>query len=147
MLVAITSNCSFGFNTPDQSRTVRNERTSGGTFSRPAEISEPAVHPPLTSLRILHPRIPFWPVDLALPADVAAAGPPFISLGDMLEALSGEAGRSGVPPAHLRDQKVVERNQGVKRVDFLRRKIVFKGLVQEPDDPEGCVQDGAPTLF
>ncbi|KAJ6521540.1 hypothetical protein DFH09DRAFT_1424835 [Mycena vulgaris] len=137
-----------------------------------AEINEPAFHPPLTSLRILHPRIPFWPVDLTLPADVAAAGPPPISFGDVLVALHhamhelishadwetltaedeqavtrafahrcrAEAVRSGVPPAHLRDREVAERTLGVKRVDFLLGKTVFKGLVRAPDDPEGCVR-------
>ncbi|KAJ7667284.1 hypothetical protein B0H17DRAFT_871225, partial [Mycena rosella] len=112
-------------------------------------ISEPAFHPPLTSLRILHPRIPFWPIDLTLPAELAATAPVPISFGDVLVALHrtlheriahadwdglskenaeavtkafahrcrAEAVRSGVPP-----------EPGVKRVDFLLGKTVFKGL-------------------
>ncbi|KAJ6559454.1 hypothetical protein DFH09DRAFT_514749 [Mycena vulgaris] len=142
-------------------------------FLGAAEFSEPAFHPPLTALRIFHPRLPFWPVDLYLPADFPAdAAPPPISLADVLVALHralhqrisradwatlspadeaavarafahrcrAEAVRSGVPPANLRDREVAERNEGVKRVDFLLGKTVFKGLVRAPEDPEGCVR-------
>ncbi|KAJ7506110.1 hypothetical protein B0H11DRAFT_2220035 [Mycena galericulata] len=51
-----------------------------------------------------------------------------------------EAERSGVSPAHLRDREIAERSQGVKRVDFLLGKTVFKALVRSPADPEGCVR-------
>ncbi|KAJ7830034.1 hypothetical protein B0H13DRAFT_1564816, partial [Mycena leptocephala] len=127
-----------------------------------AELREAAFHPPLRSLRILHPQLPFWPIDLALPAGFAFQASPPISMGDVLVALHrslhqrishadwatlgpdeevavtrafaqrcrGEAARSGVPPAQLRDREVAERNLGVKRVDFLRGKTVFKGLLR-----------------
>ncbi|KAJ6559754.1 hypothetical protein B0H19DRAFT_944999 [Mycena capillaripes] len=135
----------------------------------PADLREPAFHPPLFALRILHPRLPFWPVDLALPT--GAHAPP-ITLADVLVALHralhtrinhadwatlgredeaavtrafaarcrAEAVRSGAAPAHLRDREVAVRNQGVKRIDFLVGKTVFKGLVRAPGDPDGCVR-------
>ncbi|KAJ7607135.1 hypothetical protein DFH06DRAFT_1066802 [Mycena polygramma] len=140
-----------------------------------AEIREPAFHPPQTALRILHPRLPFWPIDLALPSSSPTSPVPPqipISLGDVLVALHralherishadwetlseedrqavtkaftkrcrAEAVRSRVPPPHLRDREVAARNDGVKRVDFLLGKTVFKGLVRVPGDPEGCVR-------
>ncbi|KAJ6562182.1 hypothetical protein B0H19DRAFT_879260, partial [Mycena capillaripes] len=127
-----------------------------------AEVREPAFHPPLTALRIVHPKLPFWPIDLALPKGVPAAQAPSVSLGDVLAAIHhalhvriaqvdwatlsaedqqrvtfaftqrcrAEAVRSKVPQAKLRDREVEERNQGVKRVDFLLGKTVFKGLVR-----------------
>ncbi|KAJ7749417.1 hypothetical protein B0H16DRAFT_1551424 [Mycena metata] len=152
-------------------RQIRAHPPQGGPLSA-AEIREPAFHPPITALRILHPRIPFWPVDLALHAELAAQNPTPISLGDVLvslhramherishadwETLStedaqavtkafthrcrSEAVRSGALPAQLRDREVAERNKGVKRVDFLLGKTVFKGLFKDPEDPEGCVR-------
>ncbi|KAJ7157705.1 hypothetical protein C8R43DRAFT_997339 [Mycena crocata] len=51
------------------------------------ELTEPAFYPPRTTLRILHPRLPFWPIDLALPEDVPAPYAPPIALGDVLVAL------------------------------------------------------------
>ncbi|KAK7008526.1 hypothetical protein R3P38DRAFT_3280571 [Favolaschia claudopus] len=145
------------------------------------EMRETAFHPPLTKCRILHPQLPFWPIDLALPEDLTAAqgqGPqqqplPPISLGDVLAALHHalhvriapadwaalspseqanvggaftrrcreEAVRAlGGEAAGLREREVEERNKGVKRVDFLLGKTVFKGLVRARGDPEGCVR-------
>ncbi|KAJ7673234.1 hypothetical protein DFH06DRAFT_59060 [Mycena polygramma] len=54
------------------------------------EIRECAFYPPQTALRILHPRLPFWPIDLALPSSSPSLPiPPQIpiSLGDVLLAL------------------------------------------------------------
>lgn len=136
-----------------------------------AELSQPAFHPPLTVLRILHPRLPFWPIDLQLPEDFAGEKPP-ISVGDVLVAVHRachtrisqvdwdslntadevavtkafalrcrtEAMNSSVSQMHRKDREVAERNQGVKRVDFLMEKTVLKGFMRAPDDPEGCVR-------
>ncbi|KAJ7667213.1 hypothetical protein B0H17DRAFT_1089016 [Mycena rosella] len=133
------------------------------------ELRAPAFHPPRTALRILHPRLPWWPVDLTLPPGAAPAP---IAVGDVLAALHhalqariapadwaelsvedqqrvtrafthrcrAEAVRNGVPQAQLHDREVSVRNEGVKRVDFLLGKTVFKGLVRSPGDPEGVVR-------
>ncbi|KAJ7927069.1 hypothetical protein B0H13DRAFT_1598976 [Mycena leptocephala] len=52
------------------------------------DIRGPAFHPPITTLRILHSRMPFWPVELVLPTEfhTQALKPP-ISLGDVLVSL------------------------------------------------------------
>ncbi|KAJ7255846.1 hypothetical protein B0H12DRAFT_1016183 [Mycena haematopus] len=126
------------------------------------ELRQPAFHPPLFTLRILHPRLPLWPVDLALPA--SAQVPP-ISLADVLVALHralhtritaadwatlgsdderrvthaftarchAEALRAGGSPAQMRDREVAVRKQGVLRVDFLQGKTVFRGLVRHSE--------------
>ncbi|KAJ6554985.1 hypothetical protein DFH09DRAFT_1166054 [Mycena vulgaris] len=108
----------------------------------------PAFYPGRTSLRILHPTIPFWPIDITPPVGLSLLPP--ISFGDVLdqhavaEAVTrrcrAEAVRSGVPEADLLDSEVTERNLGIKRLDFLQGKTVFKGLVYVPGDPDGCVR-------
>ncbi|KAJ7440269.1 hypothetical protein FB451DRAFT_1443581 [Mycena latifolia] len=136
-----------------------------------AELHAPGFKPSRTALRILHPRLPFWPVDLRVNAPSLAPPPP-IAFGDVLAALHhalharispadwaalseedvrlvtrafaqrcrAEAVRSGVPPAALHDREVAVRSEGVKRVDFLLGKTVFRGLVRAPGDPEGVVR-------
>ncbi|KAJ7741672.1 kinase-like domain-containing protein [Mycena metata] len=58
----------------------------GNTWIRSTseQFTDSAFHPPLTALRILHPRIPFWPVDLKLAPGMAADSIPPISVGDVL---------------------------------------------------------------
>ncbi|KAJ7085358.1 hypothetical protein B0H15DRAFT_931749 [Mycena belliarum] len=136
----------------------------------PAELRAPALHPPRTALRILHPRLPFWPVDLALPPAAVAAPP--IALGDVLAALHHalharisaadwaglspkdvqrvtrafaqrcrmEAVRGGGSQATLHEREAAVRGEGVKRVDFLCGKTVFRGLRRAPEDPEGVLR-------
>ncbi|KAJ7347512.1 hypothetical protein DFH08DRAFT_161387 [Mycena albidolilacea] len=59
-------------------------RPFSGTPLTTAELYEPAFHPPLSKLRIAHPLLPLWPIDLALPA--GAQAPP-ITLMDVLVTL------------------------------------------------------------
>ncbi|KAJ7218391.1 hypothetical protein GGX14DRAFT_549926 [Mycena pura] len=150
-------------------RPLRRVNAAQSTPVAPAELAVTAFSPPRTALRILHARLPFWPIDLALPAGRAA---PPISLSDILVALHralherishadwhalgadderrvsrafthrcrAEALRSGAPPAALREAELALRSQGVKRVDFLQGKTLLKGLVRAPGDPEGCVR-------
>ncbi|KAJ7050690.1 hypothetical protein C8F01DRAFT_1177796 [Mycena amicta] len=55
------------------------------------ELGMAAFHPPRTALRILHPQLPFWPVDIAArapnPNPYQPQAPPSIALGDILIAL------------------------------------------------------------
>ncbi|KAJ6487635.1 hypothetical protein C8R45DRAFT_253673 [Mycena sanguinolenta] len=162
--------------------------TAAQTALLGSEIREPAFHPPLTRLRMLHTQIPFWPVDLELPPEVALGQVP-ISVGDVLVALHralhmrishadwetlseadaaavskaftkrcrAEAVRSvtgGAPGAatqqmtmtqisQLRDKEMEERNEGVKRVDFLLGKSVFRGLARVDVDAAADGDDDA----
>ncbi|KAF7320684.1 hypothetical protein HMN09_00153600 [Mycena chlorophos] len=138
------------------------------------ELREPAFYPTRTAVRIMHPRLAFYPIDLNQPElaeGVAAAAFPPIALGDVLvaihrslhtritpddwEVLSQEeqaavgqaftrrcrneaaASTGGVPAAHWKEIETAERNEGVKRVDFLVGKTMFKGLVRSEEDPDG----------
>ncbi|KAJ7050672.1 hypothetical protein C8F01DRAFT_1177763 [Mycena amicta] len=138
------------------------------------ELREQAFYPPRMSLRILHPRLPFYPIDLTLPESATPITFPPIALGDVLVAIHRDlharitpddwaalsaddqaainqaftrrcrteaaASTDGVPAAHWREREIAERNEGVKRVDFLVGKTVFKGLVRDEEDPEGVLR-------
>ncbi|KAK7040019.1 hypothetical protein R3P38DRAFT_496601 [Favolaschia claudopus] len=147
-------------------RLVSTHPPSGAPLSA-LELREGAFHPPLTALRIIHPRLPHWPIDLALPAGVPGPAPP-ISLAAVLVSIHralhtritgadwatlsphdvarvtaafslrcrNEAMRNPVPGMSLGEREVQVRNQGVLRVDWLKGKTVFKGLVRH----EGYVE-------
>ncbi|KAF8645331.1 hypothetical protein AX16_007906 [Volvariella volvacea WC 439] len=112
------------------------------------ELSQPATHPPITRLEIVCDLIPEWPIVL----DAGAQAQP-IRLYDVLlvvhrslhsqitqddwKRLSDEAQRRVAKAyerrcALLPQLELVQKSQGVKRVDFLRKKIWFRGLVRMP---------------
>ncbi|KAJ7895954.1 kinase-like domain-containing protein [Mycena olivaceomarginata] len=136
------------------------------------KFRESAFRPPVTALRIVHPGIAFWPIDLILPFGVAADSSPLITVGDVLVgihqamhqpvmsrewAFLDEEEQSAVTQAFIircrdeamigraspqdkRSREVAIRNEGLKRVDYLRGKTLFKGLVSVPEDPPGCMR-------
>ncbi|KAJ7869967.1 hypothetical protein B0H13DRAFT_2062347 [Mycena leptocephala] len=122
-----------------------------------AELSEPAFYPPLFALRICIRASPSGPPILfadvlvalhrALHTRITHADWATLSAEDearvtqaFVARCRAEAVRSGAGPAQLSDGEVAVRSQGVKRVDFLLGRTVFKGLVRVAGDPEGCVR-------
>lgn len=124
----------------------------------PEELNLPATNPPITRMRITHDAIPDWPIDLELRYDeypITAGPPPPITLGDILYMIHSSLHRqithhdwnklsdseqTAVARAYTRRYKNVpstaelEASQGVKRVDYLRERYIFKGLIKAPDE-------------
>ncbi|KAJ7647727.1 hypothetical protein FB45DRAFT_207238 [Roridomyces roridus] len=124
-----------------------------------ADLQSPAFHPPVTKLRIVCDQIPNWPVDLVY--GVNGFGGPPITLGDILVAIHqklhqrishsdfarlsvhevGEVTRAFMNRCRLESTRrgiafhsdSEERQQGVKVVDFLVGKTMFRGLVRTAD--------------
>lgn len=132
---------------------VTNERQLA-QFSN-AEYLQPAVWPPVNRLRILCDLIP-WPIELTPNPNQYPAGtlPPPITVADVLIAihynLHKQIGRAdfdrlekdkkdAVSRAYHKRCKMdpnlelVERGEGVKQVDFLRKHVWFRGLIPTPD--------------
>ncbi|KAJ7745507.1 hypothetical protein B0H14DRAFT_2542004 [Mycena olivaceomarginata] len=131
-----------------------------------AEFRESAFRPAVTALQIVHPRIAFWPIDLNLPFGVAADSFPPITIGDVLVGIhqamhqpvtSRERAFLHKPEQfavdwafnnRCRDEaKMIgcaspqdEQKKVSKRIDYLRGKTLFKGLVSVPGDPPGCMR-------
>ncbi|KII88897.1 hypothetical protein PLICRDRAFT_110003, partial [Plicaturopsis crispa FD-325 SS-3] len=127
------------------------------------ECAQAATHPPITHMRIVCDVIPQWPIELRYnfaplgsSNNVLAVEPQVpISLGDVLVALHrelqtpisymdwGRLSRSeetAIARAYTRRCKSVpeiaetEFGQGVRRVDFLLDRYMFKGLVRIPGE-------------
>ncbi|KAI6029939.1 hypothetical protein BKA83DRAFT_2708339 [Pisolithus microcarpus] len=122
------------------------------------ELSYPATNPPITRMRITHDAIPDWPVDLELRYEeypIPAGPPPPITLGDVLYMIHSSLHRqithqdwgklsdseqNAVARAYTRRYKNIpstadaEACLGVKKVDYLRERYMFKGLIKAPDE-------------
>jgi hypothetical protein len=129
------------------------------------DLKQPATHPPLTRLRITCDIIPQWPIELEYNPyqngellSVAAPAAPPITLGDVLIALHRSLNQkishvdwarltlseeTAVSRAYARrcraagSVEMLERSQGVRRVDFLLERVWFKGLIRSGDGWEG----------
>jgi hypothetical protein len=122
------------------------------------QLQEPATHPAITRLRIICDIIPQWPIDLEYNPysqgglNIPAPAVP-ISLGDILIALHRSlqnrishidwakltvSEETAVARAYTRRCKSIpsvsqfEASQGVRRVDYLLDRVMFKGLIRVP---------------
>jgi hypothetical protein len=125
----------------------------------PEELRQPATHPPITRLRIICDAIPQWPIDLQynpyFNGGVAPHSPDGgmlpITLCDVLVAVHRSlhtrishidwarlsvAEETAVSKAYTRRCRSVpstsefEANQGVRRVDYLLDRVIFRGLLR-----------------
>ncbi|KAF7362272.1 Heat shock protein 70 [Mycena venus] len=121
-----------------------------------ADLQQTAFYPPLTKLRITCDMIPNWPIDLVCPIGMGMQAPP-ITLGDILAVIHqkmhqrithNDWGRLStseeglVSRAYRSDDELPERQQGVKVVDFLLGRNMFRGLRDDPlgrAGPHGAV--------
>lgn len=111
-----------------------------------SQLNRPATYPPLQKMRISSPLLP-WPITLYPTSETRAT----LTVGDVLEGLfrflrkhaSGEEWHSAdkhtredVRQAWMRrvrrqpthDDKEHERNNGLRRIDWLEKATVFQGL-------------------
>jgi len=125
----------------------------------PVELRQPATNPPITRMRITHHSIPQWPIDLKLQYDgyqTASEAQNPITVGDVLYLIYTSLLRQithhdwyqlssvkhdAVTRAyyrrcrrHVPSTETSEAQQGVKRVDYLKEKYIFAGLIRAPDE-------------
>ncbi|KAJ7198593.1 hypothetical protein GGX14DRAFT_469937 [Mycena pura] len=125
----------------------------------PTDIQQPAFFPPVTKLRIVCDMIPNWPIDLVYAHGIGMSAPP-VTLGDVLVAIhkvmhqrithqdwgrlsmSQETLISRAFTRRCRKESVRHeqyhshlelRQQGVKVVDYLHGRNLFRGLVRSED--------------
>ncbi|PFH48228.1 hypothetical protein AMATHDRAFT_42394 [Amanita thiersii Skay4041] len=122
------------------------------------ELAQQATHPPVYSIRIVCDEIPEWPIELNYDPEsyreqtgMALTYPPPISLGDVLSAIHrklqekishrdwhmlDERRRFKISQAYTQrcasmgTLEQLQKNEGVKKVDYLMGKNWFKGLVR-----------------
>lgn len=123
-------------------------------------LTEPATYPPTTKLTIKAEQMPQWPMLLdyyaaTLGTPHSAAGLPPITLGDVLYAIHetmqtqithrewadlDEREGTAVGKAYVKRYKLAPGHetriaaQGVKRVDYLLKKVWFAGLTRKSGD-------------
>ncbi|KAG2357816.1 hypothetical protein BDR07DRAFT_347064 [Suillus spraguei] len=120
------------------------------------ELREPATFPTITRMRITHDAIPQWPIELDLvhgEYDISGALP--ITVGDVLWMIHSSLHRqihhsdwaslsrsdeTAIARAYTRRYRSIpssaqlEASQGVKRIDYLMERHVFRGLVRAHDE-------------
>ncbi|KAH0826809.1 hypothetical protein J3R83DRAFT_5233 [Lanmaoa asiatica] len=117
------------------------------------ELHEPATYPSIARMRISHDAIPQWPIDLEFHYDgyTAPTAQSSITLGDVLYMIHSSLHRqvthqdwarlslseeTAIARAYTRrcrsvpSSAQVEASQGVKRIDYLLDKHVFRGVDQ-----------------
>lgn len=116
------------------------------------ELSQAATTPPVTRMRVIHHAIPQWPIDIELRYNEYAAGTTSpITVGDVLYmihqslrrqishadwAMLSSWRRTEVARAYTRRYSSVpqmaqlEASRGVRRVDYLGDRHIFRGLVK-----------------
>ena len=123
-------------------------------------LAEPATHPPTTRLVVTAEQIPQWPVLLdyhaaSLGTAHSSSALPPITLGDVLYGIHqtmqtqithrewaelDDRDESVVSKAYMRRYKLVAGHEsrlaaeGVKRVDYLLKKVMFGGLTRKSGD-------------
>ncbi|KAI6007006.1 hypothetical protein EDD15DRAFT_2208306 [Pisolithus albus] len=119
------------------------------------ELIQAATTPAVTRMRVIHPSIPQWPIDVELRYNEYPPGTtPPITVGDVLYmihrslrrqishadwALLGSWKQAEVARAYTRRYSSVpqmyqlEASKGVRRVDYLGDRHIFRGLVRSYD--------------
>ncbi|OAX38782.1 hypothetical protein K503DRAFT_770130 [Rhizopogon vinicolor AM-OR11-026] len=119
------------------------------------ELREHATAPTITSMRITHDAIPQWPIDLEfVHGEYDAMNPLPLTVGDILWMIHSSLHRqishpdwarlsqseeTAIARAYTRRYRSspssaqMEASQGVKRVDYLMDRHVFRGLVRAAD--------------